>query len=50
MSRLATPSDQLFFDNAFWAAQPAVVRTLRTDDDYEHRKLVASVLADFGFL
>lgn len=49
MPRIAQPSDQLEFDNAYWASQPPPVRQLRDEQDYDRRKLMGAILADYGY-
>lgn len=48
-SRIATDADQLEFDNAYWASMPPVVQKLRDTDDYDHRKMMGALLADYNY-
>lgn len=48
-SRIATDADQFEFDNAYWAAQPPIVRSLRDEQDADKRKMIGALLADYNY-
>lgn len=53
MSRVQTPNhngNYPEFDAAYWAAQPPAVQRLHATDDYNQRRLLASVLAEQGYV
>lgn len=53
MSRIATPNangNYPDFDNAYWLHQAPAVRALRTTDDINTRRMMATVLAQEGML